>query len=113
MDREPLAGVADRLRAADGQRGRPAQQPASDLGQPPRPRHLREEPERGVSHLEGVVAVHAPAHLHRLHGAVAHVVILEPTDEWSEAFKACLGSWEDEIPRPTQESVVDLPNRLA
>ena len=39
-------------------------------------------------------------------------VILEPTDEWSDAFKACLGSWEDDVPRPTQERVIDLPNPL-
>ena len=39
-------------------------------------------------------------------------VILEPTDEWSEAFRSCLGSWENDIPRPKQESVADLPNPL-
>jgi antitoxin VapB len=37
-------------------------------------------------------------------------VILEPTDEWSAEFRACLGSWRDEISRPPQEKLADLPN---
>ena len=39
-------------------------------------------------------------------------VILEPADEWPEAFRACLGAWRDAIPRPTQRSVQDLKNPL-
>jgi antitoxin VapB len=39
-------------------------------------------------------------------------VMLEPTDEGSEAFKACLGSWQDDVPRPMQQSVADLSNPL-
>lgn len=27
-------------------------------------------------------------------------VILEPVDEWSAEFLACLGAWKDDIPRP-------------
>ena len=30
-------------------------------------------------------------------------VILEPADEWSEPFLACLGQWEEAIERPKQE----------
>jgi virulence-associated protein VagC len=37
-------------------------------------------------------------------------VILEPTDEWSEAFRACLGSWRGEIPRPPQKKLRALRN---
>jgi hypothetical protein len=29
-------------------------------------------------------------------------VILEPVDEWPEAFRKCVGAWNDEIPRPPQ-----------
>jgi antitoxin VapB len=32
-------------------------------------------------------------------------VILEPADEWTEGFRACLGSITEEIPRPTQEAL--------
>ncbi|HYM62264.1 MAG TPA: hypothetical protein VEZ11_15380 [Thermoanaerobaculia bacterium] len=35
-------------------------------------------------------------------------VILEPLDEWPEAFLACLGAWHDEIPRPEQEPLAEL-----
>jgi antitoxin VapB len=35
-------------------------------------------------------------------------VILEPADEWSEKFRACLGAWPSKIPRPTQTRVRDL-----
>lgn len=35
-------------------------------------------------------------------------VVLEPVDEWSEQFRACLGAWPEEIPRPEQERVTDL-----
>ena len=37
-------------------------------------------------------------------------VILEPADEWSNEFRACLGGWRDEIPRPVQPLVRDLRN---
>ena len=30
-------------------------------------------------------------------------VILEPADEWSEAFLACLGQWDEPIERPKQD----------
>ena len=40
-------------------------------------------------------------------------VILEPADEWSDRFRACLGAWPDEIPRPKQQHVRDLRNPLA
>jgi virulence-associated protein VagC len=29
-------------------------------------------------------------------------VILEPVDEWPDAFRACLGGWREDIPRPKQ-----------
>jgi len=35
-------------------------------------------------------------------------VILEPVDTWPEAFRACLGAWEEEIPRPPQGRLTDL-----
>ena len=37
-------------------------------------------------------------------------VILEPADEWPEEFRACLGAWPEEIPRPVQRPVRDLRN---
>ena len=37
-------------------------------------------------------------------------VILEPTDEWSEEFRACLGSWSGDIPRPEQQKLTDVHN---
>ena len=40
-------------------------------------------------------------------------VILEPADEWPEAFRACLGAWSEEIPRPEQRRVRDLRNPFA
>jgi len=39
-------------------------------------------------------------------------VILEPADEWSNEFRACLGGWRDEILRPVQRLVRDLRNPL-
>lgn len=27
-------------------------------------------------------------------------VILEPADDWPEEFRACLGAWRSQIPRP-------------
>ena len=35
-------------------------------------------------------------------------VILEPLDEWSAKFLACLGAWDDEILRPKQSSTAKL-----
>lgn len=32
-------------------------------------------------------------------------VVLEPVDEWTPAFRACLGGWPDEIARPRQVRV--------
>jgi antitoxin VapB len=40
-------------------------------------------------------------------------VILEPTDEWSDKFRACLGAWSGEIPRPKQRRIRDLRNPFA
>ncbi len=37
-------------------------------------------------------------------------VILEPIDEWSAEFRACLGSVSEEIPRPQQARVADIEN---
>jgi virulence-associated protein VagC len=35
-------------------------------------------------------------------------VILEVVDEWPDAFRAWLGAWSEEIPRPKQQSVRNL-----
>jgi antitoxin VapB len=35
-------------------------------------------------------------------------VVLEPVDMWSPAFRACLGAWSDDIPRPPQPSLAHL-----
>lgn len=35
-------------------------------------------------------------------------VILEPAEEWSEEFLACLGAWSGDIPRPPQNPAADL-----
>ena len=40
-------------------------------------------------------------------------VILEPADEWPEAFRACLGAWRGAIPRPAQRALSALRNPLA
>jgi len=40
-------------------------------------------------------------------------VILEPADEWSEEFRACLGAWSEDIPRPTQQRLRDIRNPFA
>ena len=40
-------------------------------------------------------------------------VIIEPADEWSAEFRACLGSVSGEIPRPRQAKVTELPNPFA
>jgi antitoxin VapB len=31
---------------------------------------------------------------------VGRQIILEPADEWSQAFLDCLGAWKEDIPRP-------------
>jgi len=38
-------------------------------------------------------------------------VILEPADEWSQEFRACLGSVSEDIPRPKQERITSILNR--
>jgi antitoxin VapB len=38
---------------------------------------------------------------------VGKKVILEPPDEWSAEFLACLGAWQDEIPRPPAAHIGD------
>ena len=40
-------------------------------------------------------------------------VILEPADEWSKEFRACLGSWSGDIPRPKQKKLSELRNPFA
>lgn len=40
-------------------------------------------------------------------------VVLEPVDEWSESFRACLGAWEEDIPRPPQGSLTDIRDPFA
>ncbi len=40
-------------------------------------------------------------------------VILEPADEWSDKFRACLGAWSEDIPRPEQWQVRDIRNPFA
>lgn len=37
-------------------------------------------------------------------------VILEPGDEWSDEFRASLGSWRGRVPRPKQQRISDLRN---
>ena len=40
-------------------------------------------------------------------------VILEVADEWPDAFRACLGAWSKEIPRPKQRVVHELRDPFA
>lgn len=40
-------------------------------------------------------------------------VILEPLDEWPDSFRACLGAWKEEIPRPPQGLLTDLRDPFA
>ncbi|MEE8513866.1 MAG: helix-turn-helix domain-containing protein, partial [Gammaproteobacteria bacterium] len=40
-------------------------------------------------------------------------VILEAADEWSDKFRACLGVWPGEIPRPKQRQLRDLRDPFA
>jgi antitoxin VapB len=36
---------------------------------------------------------------------VGRKVILEPANDWSPEFLACLGSWKEEIPRPRVQPI--------
>jgi antitoxin VapB len=40
-------------------------------------------------------------------------VVLEPIDEWSDSFRACLGRWDDVIPRPKQELLSSVEDPFA
>jgi antitoxin VapB len=40
-------------------------------------------------------------------------VVLEPVDEWSDSFRACLGGWNDVIPRPKQEPITSVEDPFA
>jgi antitoxin VapB len=40
-------------------------------------------------------------------------IILEPVDQWSESFLACLGSWDEEIDRPDQGDLSGLKDPFA
>jgi antitoxin VapB len=40
-------------------------------------------------------------------------VILEAADEWPDEFRACLGAWPEEIPRPKQRQVRHLRDPFA
>jgi len=40
-------------------------------------------------------------------------VVLEPIDEWPDSFRACLGSWNDVIPRPEQEPISSVKDPFA
>lgn len=41
---------------------------------------------------------------------VGNQVILEPADEWSAAFLACLGAWSEDIPRPAARVLGSTPS---
>jgi antitoxin VapB len=43
---------------------------------------------------------------------VGRKVILEPADDWSPEFLACLGAWNEEIPRPQALSIATRKNPL-
>jgi antitoxin VapB len=40
-------------------------------------------------------------------------VVLEPVDTWPAAFLACIGAWQDEIPRPKDNSVRTIKDPFA
>lgn len=40
-------------------------------------------------------------------------MIREPVDEWSDRFRASLGRWNDDIPRPNQEPISLMRDRVA
>jgi antitoxin VapB len=39
-------------------------------------------------------------------------VIIEPVDEWPNEFRACLGAWPHDIPRPKQRRLAVLRDRV-
>ena len=41
---------------------------------------------------------------------VGNQVVLEPADEWPEAFLRCLGAWQDDIPRPKAGAISKKKN---
>ncbi len=41
---------------------------------------------------------------------VGNRVVLEPADQWSQAFLDCLGAWKDDIPRPPGRSLASRKN---
>jgi antitoxin VapB len=41
---------------------------------------------------------------------VGRKVILEPADDWSSEFLACLGAWKEEIPRPETQPIAGRKN---
>ncbi len=41
---------------------------------------------------------------------VGRKVILEPADDWSSEFLACLGAWKEEIPRPKAQPIAGRKN---
>lgn len=51
-----------------------------------------------------------PAQLEVLVRREGRRVILEPADEWPDEFRACLGGWSEEIPRPDQRPIRNLRN---
>jgi antitoxin VapB len=53
-----------------------------------------------------------PPHQQVLARRVGPSVIIEPADEWPDDFRACLGAWRGDIPRPAQRAVRDLRNPL-
>lgn len=44
---------------------------------------------------------------------VGKQVILEPADDWPEAFLECLGAWHEPIERPQATSVTNLEDAFA
>jgi len=41
---------------------------------------------------------------------VGRRVILEPADEWPDEFRACLGAWRQDIPRPESPGIASKRN---
>jgi antitoxin VapB len=39
-------------------------------------------------------------------------VILQPIDEWTDGFRACLGAWHEDIERPRQVSILEIRDPL-
>lgn len=40
-------------------------------------------------------------------------VIIEPLDEWPDEFRACIGSWPHDIPRPRQKRIEAMRDPFA